>query len=121
MKEKRKHIRFQVLMDALGRLQGSEKKIKVNNLSRTGFGVITEEPLDRGSEFEIELRIPGDNIPVIVTGEIAWTKQLTPTKTRSKASQIKNIKHESGIKVKSIKSTDRNRLLEFIYNKWMKK
>lgn len=108
MSEKRKFMRFAVLLDAIFR-GGVSGSAKVNNFSRHGLGIITEEDLETGEEFELELSIPGDNIPVICQGEIAWKK-------RYDADQAKN---KCGFLIKDIDSKDRGRLLEHVYKKWI--
>ena len=107
MKEKRKHLRFNVLLDALCRLEESSKKLTISDFSREGLGILSNEPIPRGKELEIELLIPGDNLPVIVSGEIAWTE-----KERSKGKCYK-----SGVKLKKISKSDRTHVLSYIYKK----
>jgi len=110
MEERRKYMRFDVLLDAILGRSGKKKKMKVNNFSRDGLGIVSDEKISEGEDVEIELMIPGDNIPVIVTGEIAWT--------------VKNGAEEpvfkSGVKVKKIKSADRSKILQYVYDKWMR-
>ena len=58
---------------------------------------------------EIELQIPGDNIPVVVSGQIAWTSR----------SEKKKGLFNGGIRLIGIDSADRGRILNYIYSKWM--
>jgi len=109
MKEKRNYMRFDVLMDAFFGKNNERKRVTVKNFSRDGLGVASGESICPGEDVEIEMMIPGDNIPVIVTGEIAWT---IPQKSGSSG-------HEGGVKIKKIKSSDRSRILNYIYSKWM--
>ncbi len=110
MREKRNYMRFDVLMEAFFGKNNDKKHVTVKNFSRDGLGVASGENIKRGENVEIEMLIPGDNIPVIVTGEIAWT---IPQESGSKV-------HEGGVKIKQIKSDDRSRILNYIYTKWMK-
>ena len=72
MGEKRRYMRFNVIMEALCHKSGNKKKLKINNFSKEGVGLLSEDFLIRGEELEIEMTIPGDNIPVIFNGEVAW-------------------------------------------------
>lgn len=109
MGEKRKFIRFDVLLDAICRRKNGLTKFKVNNFCRDGVGILSEETLDTGEEVEVEMMIPGDNVPIIFAGQIAWAG----------ASSSGAGKHGSGIKFKKINSEDRGRILEYIYKKWI--
>ena len=108
MGEKRRYMRFNVLMDAFSKGK-SEKKLKVNNFSREGLGILSDEFIPEGENLEVEVMIPGDNIPVVVSGEVTWA---------DKAAADKDL-HRSGIKFKDIGNSDRTRLLHYIYGKWM--
>lgn len=108
MPEKRKFMRFGVLLDAIFR-GNTSGNAKINDFSRQGLGMITEEELREGENLEIEMNLPGDNIPIICQGEIAWTKKLDPERGKNKC----------GIEIKEIESKDRGRILEYIYKKWI--
>ena len=85
------------------------KKLKINNFSRGGLGIVSDNPLSKESDVEIEFSIPGDNIPITVTGEIAWAS-AQPTDGKL---------YKSGIKLKKINNTDRGRVLNYIYKKFL--
>ena len=93
MGEKRRYMRFNILMDAICRRGASSKKLKVNNFSKEGVGLLSEESLATGENLEIEMMIP-DNMPVLFTGEVAWTVD----------SKAGDAKHKSGLKFKEIKN-----------------
>jgi len=109
MGEKRKYMRFNVFMDALRRKADGADKLKVSNFSREGMGVISREPFKEGDDVNIELTIPGDNIPVILEGQIAWTKDP----------ETDNFQYRGGVRFKKIANGDRSRILEYIYQKWI--
>ena len=109
MSEKRKYMRFNVFMDALGRKGGMLKKLKVNNFSKEGVGVISDAPLREGEDLEVEMMIPGDNMPVVFEGKIAWTSDDT----------YDHEHYKGGIKFNKISNNDRSRILEYIYQKWI--
>jgi hypothetical protein len=107
--DKRKYMRFDILLDAFCRGGNGTKKLKVNNFSREGAGLCGSDRLREGEDVEIEVSIPGDNIPVVISGQIAWS-----TDSKSKGDE-----YEHGVKFKEIKDSDRGKILEYIYKKWM--
>lgn len=109
MGEKRKFMRFNVLMDAICKKGESLRKLKINNFSREGVGVLSHEALSEGDYVQIELKIPGDNMPVLVNGEVAWS--MIPG--------VDNRQYRSGIRFKEINNSDRSRILGYIYQKWI--
>ena len=108
MSEKRRYMRFDVLLNALCRSNGVLKGFKLSNFSRDGFGFVSKESLDKGKDVEIEFSIPGDNVPIIASGQIAWASRLD-----------QEDKFEGGLRIKKINNHDRGRILNHIYEKWM--
>jgi c-di-GMP-binding flagellar brake protein YcgR len=109
MGEKRKYMRFNVLMDAICRTGGALKKLKISDFSKEGVGVLSNEAFEEGENVEMELMIPGDNVPVILQGEVAWAK--SPFE--------ESVKYKSGVKFKNMTNGDKSRILEYIYQKWI--
>ncbi len=109
MEERRRFMRFNVLLEAVCRTNGALKKFTVNNFSRGGLGILSRESFSAGENVEIELMLPDDDIPVLAEGAIAWTARPAPSDS----------KHKGGMKLNRISSSDRNRLLEYIYQKWL--
>ena len=109
MGEKRRFIRFDVLMDAICRTGSALKKVKVNNFSKEGIGILSSESLREGEGVEIELMIPGDNIPILFEGEVAW----------SRGSADDDASHKGGVRFKKISNNDRSRMLGYVYQKWI--
>lgn len=109
MSEKRRYMRFNVIMDALLKRADSSKKLKVNNFSKEGVGLLSREPLEKGEELEIEMTIPGDNVPVIFNGEVAW----------SASPNSDTADYKGGVQFKDISNEDKSRILEYIYRKWI--
>ncbi|MFH1877858.1 MAG: PilZ domain-containing protein [Candidatus Omnitrophota bacterium] len=108
--EKRRYMRFNVLADAVCKTGGVRKQLKVKNFSREGLGILSDEMINKGEEVEIEMVIPGDNIPVMLQGEIAWTDN----------ENAGNGLHNMGIQLKKISNDARSKILEYIYKDWMK-
>lgn len=110
MREKRRYMRFSVILDAICRHGNISKKLKINNFSKEGLGVASEEDMfEKGDNLEIEMMIPGDNIPVLLEGEVAWkNKEVSDTK-----------QYRAGVKFKKISNSDKARILECIYQNWI--
>jgi len=107
--ERRKYMRFDVLFDGLCRTGEKIKKLKVQNFSREGIGIVSDNALQPGDEAEVEMMIPGDNVPVVVSGTIAWAE--------SDASDISGYK--GGMLFKGIGNPERSRILDHIYSEWL--
>ena len=111
MGDKRKYMRFNVFLEAICRTgSGILKNFKINDFSREGLGVESQGGFDSGENLEIEVMIPGDNIPVILEGEIAWTKEPNDDNITG---------HRGVIKLRKVTNSDRSRLLGYIYQKWI--
>ena len=109
MGERRKYMRFDVLMDAVSRKGEALRRFKVNNFSKEGLGLLAHKSFDLGEGLDVEVMIPGDNVPVMVRGEVAWTS----------APSLDGFEHTGGIKFKKINNEDKSRILEYIYHKWI--
>lgn len=109
MSEKRRFLRFDVLMDAFCHKSGQKRDLKIKNLSKEGVGVVSDYPLGTGEKVDIEMSIPGDNVPIVLQGEIAWAS--SPAQD--------NCHYQSGIKFRNMGNGDKARLLEYVYNRWI--
>lgn len=110
MAEKRRYMRFKVLIDGLVHHKSGEKKnLRINNFSKEGVGFLSHDSLTPGEELEIEMLIPGDNIPVVVGGEVAWASDP----------EQDSCHYRGGVRFKRISNGDKSRLLEYIYNRWI--
>ena len=107
MFERRKYERFKIAMDGLCPRIGSEQNVKINDFSKEGLGITSEEPIPKGVDVELELLIPGDTCPVIAKGEVIWVKEEESGKNRYKI----------GVK---LRNQDEGGLFNCIYRKWMK-
>ncbi|MDD5634087.1 MAG: PilZ domain-containing protein [Candidatus Omnitrophica bacterium] len=110
MGEKRKYMRFNLFVDAVCRTgNGMLKKMKINNFSKEGVGVISSDALKEGEDVEIEMMIPGDNVPVLFQGKVAWANIAN---ANGRAAQ-------GGVRFKKISNEDKGRILEYIYQNWI--
>ena len=78
-------------------------KALAKDLSREGVRVGVKQDIPAGTPVEICMNVPGDNLPVFATGKIAWADGL-----------------DAGIRLTKISQNDRTRVLEYVYNEWLK-
>lgn len=110
--ERRKFIRFDALLDAFqlhDMVLGAPEKIKsrIKNISREGLRLFTENLLPKGTSVELEMNIPGDNIPIFTFSEVVWCRKL-------------DAGYDTGLSFKNIKNEDKSRLLDYAYKAWQK-
>ena len=111
MEEKRKFIRFSVMLDGRVGVKGSKKpksKCKIKDLSREGIRVTGPASINKGDILELELMLPGEVMPIIASGEVAWSKKM-----ESKA-------YDVGMRLHLIDKYDRYRLLDYACDHWIK-
>ncbi len=109
MGEKRKFMRFNVIIDAFFNKAGEKKDLQIKNFSKEGVGVVSRHPLGSGEKIEVEMNIPGDNVPVMMRGEVAWVSPPAQD----------GCHYHGGIKLKDIGNESKAKLLEYIYNRWI--
>lgn len=112
MTERRKFLRFETALNALCELaKGAHKDhSKVKNISKEGALLLLERPLKEGEELDLSMDVPGDNVPIFASCEVAWQKP------RFKDDRY----YETGVRFKRIDNSDKGRLLEYIYLQWLK-
>jgi len=106
MAENRKYMRFNAPMDVEYRtltLNPIFGKALAKDMSREGVRIGLKHPIAVGTPLEICLNVPGDNLPVFVTGKVAWADGL-----------------DAGVKLTKISQNDRTRVLEYVYKEWLK-
>ena len=109
MGEKRRYMRFNMLLNGICRRSGISKKLTISDFSKEGVGIKSGEVLSEGEDVEVEMMIPGDNIPVVVAGQIAWTNEV----------EQDDGTYKSGMKFKRVSGEDKSRILEYIYQNWI--
>lgn len=106
MAERRKFIRFNTPVNLEYRtltLNPIFGKALAKDLSREGVRVELKEQMPIGTMMELALNVPGDNLPVFATGKVAWADGL-----------------EAGLRLTKINPSDRARVLEYVYQEWLK-
>ncbi len=57
----------------------------------------------RGETIQLKMSVPGDNLPVFATGTVAWADGV-----------------KAGVRITKISRNDQERILEHIYQNWLK-
>jgi hypothetical protein len=112
--ERRRFLRFETAINALCEIVSEKRKTssKIKNISKEGALIVVTQPLAQGSELKLSMDVPGDNVPIFASCEVAWQKMPD----RQKAA----VNYETGIRFKKMDGSDRGRLLEYIYSQWLK-
>jgi len=109
--ERRRFLRFETALNALCDIVHDKTKAsyRVKNLSKEGALIITDKRLREGTELNLTMDVPGDNVPIFASCEVAWQKGAEGASA-----------YETGVKFKKIDNPDKGRLLEYIYTQWLK-
>ena len=59
----------------------------------------------------MKLVLPGDTSPVYIVGEVAWTNENL---------KKRDFEYMAGVKFSKIDNYDKFRLLDYVYNEWLK-
>jgi len=110
--ERRRFLRFDTALNALCDIVKEKCKAssKVRNISKDGALIMIDRPLREGDELNLSLDVPGDNVPIFASCEVAWQKAPLPDDRY----------YETGVSFKKIDGQDKGRLLEYIYLQWLK-
>ena len=129
MIERRKFVRFDTIMNALCEIgRGIRRTYEIGNISKEGALLLVDTPLDQGSELNLSVDVPGDNVPIFVTCSVAWQKESmvrqgspsTLSKVEGSIMEPKRRVYETGVKFTKIDNFDKGRFLEYIYSQWLK-
>jgi len=109
--ERRRFLRFETALNALCEIvrEKHKKSYEVKNISKEGALIIIDRKLGEGEELNLSMDVPGDNIPVFASCQVAWQKNLKD-----------NGPYETGLKFTKIENSDKGRLLEYIYLQWLR-
>lgn len=80
MRERRRHLRFHADWAAAFLAQGRMTlagQAQVRDVSREGIGLATPQQLVAGDRVELTVEVPGDHIPILASGEVAWVAAET--------------------------------------------
>jgi c-di-GMP-binding flagellar brake protein YcgR len=105
-KERRKSKRFKTPLKLEYRALAQNPiydRVKLGDISKGGFSFLAKESVKQGTQLEVKMNVPGDNLPVFATGTVAWARGIN-----------------AGVKLTKIKDIDQAKILEFIYKSWLK-
>ena len=113
MIERRRFVRFNTVMNALCEIgRGMKRTYEINNISKEGALLLLDTPLGQGSELNLSVDVPGDNVPIFLSCNVAWQKESIMEPKRKV--------YETGVKFTKIDSFDKGRFLEYLYSQWLK-
>ena len=105
-KDKRDYTRCSVFLAPLSceRSDRESAQMTISDVSGSGIGIVTNEKVKEGETIDLELSIPGDDIPIFVAGKITWV--------------VKDKKDENtyraGVNLINLNRTDKARLMKYI-------
>ena len=107
--ERRKFLRFETALSALCDIVKEKSKAasRVKNISKDGALIVLDKKLGEGSELNLSMDVPGDNVPIFATCQVAWQKSAGK-------------QYETGVRFTKIENADKGRLLEYIYLQWLR-
>lgn len=111
IKERRKFMRIETALEADYWAKGPSMaagRARIRDFCREGLGLLLQKPVGQGEHVDLTLKVPGDNVPIFATGEVAWTQP------QSGDSEV-----GVGLRFLSIKPLDLARLLDFVYSHWL--
>ena len=112
MTERRRVLRFETALTALCDIVSKKREgalFRVRNISKEGALLVLDKRLKQGDEIKLSMDVPGDNVPVFASCEVAWQRALTEGND-----------YETGVRFTRIDAADKGRLLEYIYTEWLK-
>lgn len=104
--EKRKSKRFDLPIEIEYRTLTQNPifgNVLAQNVSKTGVALSEAKDVKRGETVQLKMSVPGDNLPVFATGTVAWADGI-----------------KAGVKITKISRNDQERILEHIYQNWLK-
>ena len=111
MTERRRFLRFETALNAFCEIisQKCKTAYKVKNISKEGALLVVDKKMREGDEINISMNVPGDNIPIFASCQVAWQSDSNASSS-----------YETGVKFTKIDGADKGRLLEYIYLQWLR-
>ena len=109
--ERRRFERFKTAIDVEYEVPqcSIEGTSLTKDISISGISLPTSMKIDEGEKLELRIKLPRDSNPIYASAEVVWTQ---PSKSESD--------HDLGLKFIRINDLDKSRILEYIYNEWLK-
>ena len=104
--ERRKDTRYGIFIRPLQCREADciSAEVTINDISTSGVGITTAGRVVKEQKVELELVIPGDDVPLFLAGEVAWVNS---------DSNGRDIFH-AGINTKKLSKCDRGRIVSYI-------
>lgn len=114
MPEKRRFLRFGTALSAICETVSEKwrEASKIKNISKDGALLVLTKPLNAGCEIKLSMDVPGDNVPIFASCQVAWQKK--PGRFHKDAS------YETGVKFTDMDNHNRARLLDYVYTLWLR-
>jgi c-di-GMP-binding flagellar brake protein YcgR len=113
MEEMRQSTRFPIQMQAryLEKSNNAWYDFSTVNISRAGMAIelFPKEKFNRDSPFQSELILPSKKEPILITGDVMWTKEVNG----NGGSHI-----IGGIRFTRIDESSKRNLLDYAFNDW---
>lgn len=111
IKERRKFMRITTELKAEYWAKGpsmASGQARICDFSREGIGVRLAQPVGQGEFVDLTVKVPGDNVPILATGTVAWVR-----------SNERGSSSGAGLRFHSINPLDLARMLNFVYSRWL--
>jgi c-di-GMP-binding flagellar brake protein YcgR len=107
MGEKRTSKRFPIFSEMLSCSITEQGCVRVDvvDMSSGGIGITVGQRLAKSDVLQLEIKVPGDDIPMFVRGEVAWVEK-----------DENNDRYKAGIVLTKIERSDKVRLVKFLDN-----
>ncbi|MDP8299403.1 MAG: PilZ domain-containing protein [Candidatus Tantalella remota] len=104
--DKRRYMRYNVFLQHFKCLNcdSEDSVIDISDISCTGLGISTTDQLYSGDKMDLEIIFPQDDVPMFITGEIAWAYLENNSEGR----------YTAGVKFSKISHCDKKRLVRYI-------
>ncbi len=111
MLERRRFERFRSAIDVEYEVpQCSIEGVSLTkDISISGISLPTSMKIDEGEKLELRIKLPRDSNPIYATAQVVWSQ---PAQTQAD--------FDLGLKFVKINDIDKSRILEYIYNEWLK-
>ncbi|MGB2631099.1 MAG: PilZ domain-containing protein [Candidatus Omnitrophota bacterium] len=106
MEDKREYKRYGVYLAPIccESCEYDNMRVRINDISGSGIGIITNEKMNKADKLHLELNIPGDDIPLFVTGQVTWVSE----------DMNNDNYYRAGMRLTNLNRTDKARLIKYI-------
>jgi len=81
----------------------------VKNISVEGMCFTSEKELTPGEEINLEVFLPGDNMPLRIDGEVIWNNKAETNDERAE--------FETGVKLFTLEKSDEGKFMSYVWEK----